>query len=340
MEFKTYLEYAKLIIFLAFFAFIVFGGYSIAEYVKNYKVFETSIFDTYKTKMDSYQAILDKQNRQYLQLTENLVRAQTDVVSSLKDEIKELQKERPELIELIKKNKETIKNIGQIRAGWNENVSRKLKTASDHTYKAGTGHINEQYTKYINLTTSEGDVRIAWVQFFPNREPENMWNTGVDQVDYFARIVQAEQKSGIENTYPEVWIENRRKEYKGKKFPIEIKYAGFKQGKPNPAKFHLWAPRFSLNVDAAVGSDVEDPAGAGVSFSVMGYGTSTNDLSWRFIDFGFGFNNHQTWSKFTPAAYNLGKHIPIIENTFLGPFVGYDFEALTELYGIGLSVPF
>jgi len=62
-------------------------------------------------------------------------------------------------------------------------------------------------------------------------------------------------------------------------------------------------------------------------------------LTWRFLDLGLSTTGEEIYGKFTPFAYNIGEHIPLISNTYLGPFIGYSTDGDTIL-GVGLSVTF
>ena len=94
-----------------------------------------------------------------------------------------------------------------------------------------------------------------------------------------------------------------------------------------------------MNVDAGYGSSNGAIGAAGLSFSFSGYGKSRSDLDWRFFDFGVSTNGDDTYAKFTPFAYNIGKPLPVVDNLFLGPFVGLGTGG-DKIVGLGLSIPF
>ena len=140
--------------------------------------------------------------------------------------------------------------------------------------------------------------------------------------------------------YHRKWRENNKdKASRGLEVPIKITSSEFKQTRIEEEQFYLWAPHLNLNADLYGGSDLNVGAAAGLSLSVMGYGRTKNDLTWQFIDFGLSTNGDDTYLKFTPFKYNIGRNLPLIENSFLGPFVGYSTEGDTMI-GIGLSIPF
>jgi len=337
MGVKTYYEILKMALFVAILLTLIFGG------IKGY----AWIDGQFKLKDEQTKLALEEA-RQYKEYADNLVRANTEVVNSLKTDIANLERRNSAAInsmlaEIEEKN-EKINNMGETIAKLNENI-RDLRVASDHAYKSGTGDYDEQYFKKVLYRTKDEDgneleVPVAWAMFFPNREPDKQWKTGVYPLEYHSRIIQSEQEDGQINTYTEIWFENNKdKASKGIEIPVKITSSEFKQTRNEDSKFYLWAPHINLNSDIAMGSDLEGGVAGGLSFSLSGYGRTKNDLRWRLFDFGVSTNGDDTYAKFTPFAYNLGKHLPLISNTFVGPFFGRSTEG-ESIFGVGLSVPF
>jgi hypothetical protein len=330
MGIKTYFEVLKAVIFGAVLIFFICAGYYGIQYVKSYMNFNNNL-------------IKDAQNREFKQYLDSQARAHTEIVNSLKSEIKELGKTNKAIVDDIKRNGEKIKNIGTVQTKMNENLSRKLKEISDHEYKAGTGDYNEQYFKKIMAKTKneegkEIEIPVGWAMFFPNREPEKQWKTGIYPLKYYLKIIQAEQKTGQLNTYAEAWVEtNKPKKYRGIQFPLKIKEMEFKQLKRMEKEFYWWAPHLSLNLDYYLSTSLDNNVAGGISFSVMGHGKTKSDLDWKFAELGISSNGDDTYFKFMPFSYNIGKVVPLISNTFLSPFIGYGDEVV---YGFGLSVIF
>ncbi|HUV84711.1 MAG TPA: hypothetical protein VMV86_03330 [Methanosarcinales archaeon] len=294
-----------------------------------------------------YQKITTDLNGKIVELT-NQVRAGTSVVTSgsseWKDELAKLKKENAEVLALIKKNGEDIKNVGTIAAKANENLSLELRKISDHTYKAGTGDPNEQYFKKIMMKEKNAkgeviEIPIGWSIFYPNKPAEEQWKTGVYPIEFKTKVIQSEQEDGQWNTYAEMWAENNKdKESIGKQLPLDVEMAEFKQLLIKDKKFFAWNPRVNLNADVGFGTGGEY-VGAGISFSFMGYGRTKVDQTWQFIDLGVSTSGDKTWFRFSPVKYNLGEHVPFIKNTFVSPFVGMDIEG-EFMGGVGISIPF
>jgi hypothetical protein len=352
MELKKYLEILKLVVFVGIIAGIGFGGFAVYRWIDN-KLFMQQ--EMMKAELDA--------NRKFLELKINQARAETTIVpansSDWKSQMDELKKENAKLIDLIKENNEKIKNIGEITAKANENLSRQLRVVSDHVYKPGTGDINEQYFKKITAKEADADgkiteIPIGWAIYYPNKPEDERWKVGIYPLEYKTKVVQTEQTDGQWNTYVETWAENNKdKESKGKKLPLKIETAEFTQVKKTDKEFYWWAPHLNLNVDVGFGlgsfsggssdSSTSTIVAGGLSFSAMGYGRTKNDLSFRFLDFGVSTNGSDTYAKFTPFTWNIGDVLPLISNTHIGPFIGYGFTGDSKgdlLFGIGLSIPF
>jgi hypothetical protein len=330
---KTYLEILKAAIFVLL--LVALGGavYKGAEYFRNYQAFGAG-------SVQALQEKLDDQNRKYLALSENVARAQTEIVSKINAD---QAKVNERVLELIKANNEQIRNIGTIQTSMNEALSRRLRVESDHEYKAGTGDPNEQYFKKIVAASNNEkgeavEIPVAWAIYFPNREPEKRWKTGIYPLDYFAKIVQAEQSTGQWNTYVEAWAENNKDpESRGEKLPLKVNQAEFKQVKETAARMFWWNPKLDFGVGWT--STNSNEVNFGLGFSAMGYGRTENDLKWRFLRVAFmtdsDFENY--YGSFSPVGYNLGELLPVISNFWLFPELTYSQDGTL---GAGLSLSF
>lgn len=336
---KAYFEIIKAVIFLAVIALMCYGVIQGISWV-NSKI-------NHQQQMFTEQL---EQQRQRFDIELNQLRALTTVVSSSssewKIELEKLKQENAVILALIKQNNEKITNIGKMNTQYNEQLSVELKKATEHSYKAGTGDINEQYFTKIYAKEKDADdniiqIPVAWSTFYPNKPVEEQWKTGAYAIEYHTKVIQSEQKDGQTNTYLESWAENNKdRESVGIKLPLDITLAEFTQLKIRDKEFQWWSPHINLNVDAGFGSDLKTRVGAGLSFSFSGYGRTSNDLTWRFLDFGLSTNGTNYFGKFTPVSYNIGDKLPLISNTFLSLFVGREFKNKTTLGGVSLSVPF
>lgn len=315
MKFTTYIEILKAVIFGLLLVALGAAVYKGAEYFKNYQAFGTG-------SVQALQEKLDEQNRKYLALAENVARAQTEIVSRIQSDQGAVNQH---VLDLIKSNGEQIRAIGAIQAGMHETLSRRLNVESSHEYKAGTGDPNEQYFEKIMTSAKDEkgntiEIPIAWAIYYPNRNPKERWKTGIYPLEYFARIVQAEQTTGQLNTYVEAWAENNKDpESRGEKLPLKINQAEFKELRETTERMFWWDPK----LDFGLGWTGRNPAAVnfGLGFSAMGYGRTENDLKWRFLRIAAmtdsQFENY--YGALSPVGYNLGELLPVISNFWIFP---------------------
>ena len=93
-------------------------------------------------------------------------------------------------------------------------------------------------------------------------------------------------------------------------------------------KFIAWAP----HLDIALGINHEQQPGAEAAISLMGYGKTDNDLSWRFIRGGVVYSSH-LGAVLCPVSYNVGGPLPLLSNVWVNPCFQY-----LDGYGASLSV--
>jgi hypothetical protein len=62
-------------------------------------------------------------------------------------------------------------------------------------------------------------------------------------------------------------------------------------------------------------------------------------MDWRFLTLGIGGDKDEVYGYFMPVQYNIGNFIPLVENMFVGPFIGVGTDT-DVTYGAGISVLF
>jgi hypothetical protein len=101
------------------------------------------------------------------------------------------------------------------------------------------------------------------------------------------------------------------------------------------AQWYWWAPHVDIGAFGGYHTMMKPGFGGSLGFSVMGYGLTENDLSWRVLrvsadvsdTFGFGL---------TPGMYNLGELIPLVSNIWIGPHVIFNVDG-TQIVGIWIG---
>jgi hypothetical protein len=100
-------------------------------------------------------------------------------------------------------------------------------------------------------------------------------------------------------------------------------------------KFNWFNPKLDLGFISGIDSSFTLKSGATFGTSIMSYGKTDNDLSWRFIRLGLDVRNTSLGLNFTPVMWNFGDVIPLISNLWIGPQGSID---LTKNSSLGLLI--
>lgn len=88
----------------------------------------------------------------------------------------------------------------------------------------------------------------------------------------------------------------------------------------SPERFHVWAP----HLDIAGGISNQGSVQGEIGLSLMGYGESDVDLTWRFIRGGVSYAGDGWGGVACPASYNVGAPLPLVSNIWITPCYKYD----------------
>lgn len=108
-----------------------------------------------------------------------------------------------------------------------------------------------------------------------------------------------------------------------KSYDVKISKAETKQEYPT-ASWSFWNPRLFAGMDAGVNiSQFKGEFTPSVSVSAISYGRFKTQPDFSFLQLGLGYGTVSKKAQFvvTPFAYNVGKHIPLMNNTYIGPSV-------------------
>ncbi len=135
---------------------------------------------------------------------------------------------------------------------------------------------------------------------------------------------------GRENTYAEMY----EMDESGSKILGKFSTDKFYVVKDDQRKKHMewWNP----HLDAGVLAGLETYTGKGhfggsVGISLMSYGLTKNDMTWRFLRPGVTLSN-KIGVDLAPVMYNVGEPLPLVSDLYIGPYIGTDFSNV----GVGL----
>lgn len=127
----------------------------------------------------------------------------------------------------------------------------------------------------------------------------------------------------------------------GTEYPVQITDAKFEEEYPSPS-FSFWNPRLFIGADVGVNVShlpVNGEFAPGVHLGIMSYGKNKNTPDWSFVQIGVGYGvvSRNVQFQISPAQYNIGQHLPLIKNTYIGPVVGVGINGDVSV-GIGMRV--
>jgi uncharacterized protein YxeA len=172
----------------------------------------------------------------------------------------------------------------------------------------------QQDTQVIKLNESFGNVKVPIGEVSFSAWKEKPWDYNIPPREYKMVTV--------------LGMDEQQRQYAYNKFTIndqEVKIANstFKQEYPE-GKFSFFNPRLYIGMDAGINlRSVRGEAVPNVSLQLMSYGKYKNnpDLSILQVGAGYGIDAKQVSGSLTPIMYNVGQHIPLMNNLYIGPSV-------------------
>lgn len=137
------------------------------------------------------------------------------------------------------------------------------------------------------------------------------------------QIVETINPKGEKNTYAELYEIDKDGNDKGKFQLTNFTTVSNDQRKKH---FQLWNPHIDAGVIGGFNGALQ--LGGSIGVSVMSYGLTDNDLTWRFIRPGVALTGKGAAIDFSPVLYNIGEPLPLVSNLWVGPYINYDFKNL------------
>jgi hypothetical protein len=176
------------------------------------------------------------------------------------------------------------------------------------------GYLARQQNLDLNEEFSTVKVPLGTVGF--SAWQEKPWSIDIKARDYKMATVVGTDENQRMYFYNKFTVSVDNKDYE-----IPIKTATTQQVYPE-AKFSWFNPRLYLGADGTVGlNPVKGEFIPSANIQIMSYGRykTQPDFSILQVGAGYGVDAKRPQLVVTPVSYNIGKHIPLMNNLYLGP---------------------
>ncbi len=275
----------------------------------------------------------------YEQLTDSLAKLRTKYATQ--DELKK---------KLLEDWAEAVDENGELKG--------RIKALADATFEGGTDTQNiELRGKLLRFSThfcckdnpsSYADAHgpavansiLTGVEIRDGKLGAMMWQTEVveHEIKIQAAITKDESTGEVRILTKAFWIQKEdgfadtaeMNRWKGVPYPLNITGGSIVIDPTEPIditlknKFRL-APHLNTGPFTGVASSGEQYGGH-VDFSLWGYGKTKNDLEFKLGQIGLNFSKNYVDANLIPVSYNIGIHIPLISDLYIGPGIGYGTE--------------
>lgn len=147
------------------------------------------------------------------------------------------------------------------------------------------------------------------------------WSVKIYPRNYSVLTVIGQDEEGRHYTYHKFAIESN-----GQKYPIKIDSSKFVEELPE-ASFRF-NPHMFLGVDvgATVRPTLRAEVAPNIQVALFSHGKTKKQSDWTFLGLGASYQSQakELGLIVTPVAYNLGNHLPLVDNLFVGPSLSLD----------------
>lgn len=288
----------------------------------------------------------DLENKQITQkqLDDSIIRSSSKYVS--KDDLDKFAKDNNISLDTIKKD------LGSLDAKLKSINVAEVKTIPIYINNQPTTHTDPNptppvkadcpecppdingYTKskqYFALNEKFQNQSVPWGEVGFSAWSKTPWELKTYERKYKSVTVTGENEEGQQVTYTKFSIVSDGKEY-----PITVDKSETQQIVVDP-KIYWWNPKLYLGADFGQTFTYNSPyLGPSINFGFITYGKSKTNITASFLQVGIGYNPLLGEPQITlsPFQYNLGKHIPLMSNFYMGPIVT---KSLTG-YSVGIGV--
>lgn len=147
------------------------------------------------------------------------------------------------------------------------------------------------------------------------------WDLNIFPRNYRTTTVISENEDGRQFAHTEMSVE-----VDGKKYTMPIQNSEIVQ--KYPESHFMFNPRVYIGVDVGVKANPPAHSEGSVNLSVplFSRGKTKKESDWTFVGIGAGYQFHSKSLGVvaTPITYNLGNHLPVIDDLHIGPSVALD----------------
>lgn len=283
------------------------------------------------------QALLETRNSELMQANLEIGRANTKIadanalVSKLSDQIKDEIKQRKAILTLY----------AELETRY-EAEKKKVKTITKILYKDNYVDLpkGKLYFRAEDGTYEEvKSIRYSYKDFRIDIEGDAIEKTISYKLHqrFRATFVESQLPGGGKNHYAELYEMDDESKDVGK---MKLDRFDVYRSEDLPAKIWWWNPKLDLMIGGGISHIANFIWVVDLGLSISGYGTTSDDLKWRFFRIGTGFTAEGFSLTFSPAQYNIAKNLPLLSNVWVSPYVGRDFGQSVWHFGTGISVVF
>jgi hypothetical protein len=179
------------------------------------------------------------------------------------------------------------------------------------------GYLKAQQNLSLNEKFGDQKVPIGSVGF-------SAWQKDPWNIDIKAREYSVSSVVGTDENQRTYFYNKFTVTVDGKTYVVPISKAETKQEYPEP-KWSWWNPRLFMGIDAGVSltSPLHAEFTPNISVGIMSYGQFKKQPDFSVLELGVGYGmvSKTPQFSFTPFAYNVGKHIPLMNNLYIGPSI-------------------
>ena len=190
------------------------------------------------------------------------------------------------------------------------------------------GYMSRQQNLDINEDFGDTKVPIGKIGF-------SAWQKLPWSIDILAREYRVTNVLGTDENQRSYVYNKVSVKVADKTYDVKIATAQTEQVYPQ-AKWSWWNPRLNIGADGGINiSQIKGEFTPTVGISVFSYGMYKNSPDFAILSAGVGYGTvaQKVQAVITPFSYNIGKHIPLMNNTYIAPSLHVGFNGDISIMG-------